>query len=959
METYENKYGFIITAHERVDEIDGTVVEMLHEKSGARLIFLDRKDENTTFCIAFKTTPTDDTGVFHIIEHSVLCGSKKFPVKDPFNELTKGSLYTYLNALTSGDKTLYPVSSKNTKSFRGLVDVYLDAVFNPLAMENPYIFMQEGHRYEFDEDGDLCITGVVYNEMQGVYSTADDYADYMISAMLQPGGTYAYDSGGHPDFITDLTYEQFKETHKKFYHPSNSYIFLDGDVNLDEILPLIDSYLCVYDKREVNFEITDGEAPMTDTVWGTYPIDEDEDPTDKTRIFLAYNSFDFHDGEKNSALSIVTESIADLNVSPLTARILNTGLCEGFTFYNTSGYKTNALHVTFTGVKEGKEEELIAKYDEALADLLNEGLSKETLESCLKRREFLIREADSGSYPRGMVYMRACINSAILGEPVTEALRYEPLFEFLYGKLNTDYYKEALIEVISSPRSTLILRPDPQFTAKKEEQLFKKLDAIADAMTEEDKARLTAESEAFRNWQKTPDSPEKLATLPTLSIKDIDPEYKQTPTEIVEVDGTTVVSHPIHTGGIAYTDMYFDVSDATEEDVHYLRLFCDTNALWDTAKSTSAEFRAKIKKHLGAFYITLVPIKRGKQTKLYLMLNHTCLDNEKDNAIELLNEYMSSTLYNNSERLKQYVKQSYTAGLESMSIYGSSMASMRCAARYSPYDAISEHISGYEYYRFIKNLAENIDTLADDVLAILKSFNAKYFKRERLTLGITEIGGVEYAKRLLEIIPTGGKKSGPCKIKPIEKINEAIAIPGSISFTAMGSHLCTVGEKLYTGAYLVYDAITTHELLWNEIRAKNGAYGTEYFTTPSGIFSSTSYRDPTPNLSLKYYSQIPDKITDFLNTSPTLDKYIIGVFGESDTVTTPRASGTLATKRFLSDAKHEKFIKRRLQCLNTSNDDLTRINTVVKEALKHSTFTVVAPRDELEKIEGIDRILEL
>ena len=959
MKKYENKYGFTVTSHERVDEIDGTVVEMLHEKSGAKLIFLDRHDENTTFCIAFKTTPTDDTGVFHILEHSVLCGSKKFPIKDPFNELTKGSLYTYLNALTSGDKTLYPVSSKNAKSFRGLVDVYLDAVFNPLALENPYIFMQEGHRYEFDEDGDLCISGVVYNEMQGVYSTAEDYADYMISAMLQPKGTYSYDSGGHPDFIPDLTYEQFVATHKKFYHPSNSHIFLDGDVNLDEILPLIDSYLSAYDKCEVNFEITDGDAPITDTVTDSYPIDEDEDPTDKTRIFLAYNSYEFHDGEKNSALSIVTEAIADLNVSPLTARILNTGLCEGFSFYNTSGYKTNALHVTFTGVKDGKEEELIAKYEEALADLLEEGLSKETLEACLKRREFLIREADSGNYPRGMVYMRTCINHSIFGEPIVEALRYDPLFDFLYEKLETDYYKEALVNVISSPRSTLILHPDPQFTAKKEEKLFAKLDAIADAMTEEEKARLIAETEAFRNWQKTPDSPEKLATLPTLSIKDIDPEYKETPTEIEEIEGTTIVSHPIHTGGIAYTDMYFDVTDATEEDVHYLRLFCDTSALWDTTKSTSTEFRAKVKRHLGAFYTTLVPIKRGKETKLYLMLNHTCLDNEKDNALELLSEYMTCTLYDNSERLKQYVKQSYTSGLESMSIYGSGIASMRCAARYSSYDAISEHISGYEYYRFIKNLAENIDTLADDVLTILKNFSTKYFKRERLTLGITETGGIEYAKRLLAIIPTGGEKSGPCPIKPLEKLNEAIAIPGSISFTAMGSHLSKAGEKLYTGAYLVYDAIATHELLWNEIRAKNGAYGTEYFTTPSGMFGSTSYRDPTPNLSIKYYSQIPEKITELLDTSPSLDKYIIGVFGESDTVTTPRASGSLATRRFLSDAKHEKFIKRRLQCLNTTLDDLVHINNTVAKALKHSTFTVVAPRDELEKIEGIDRILEL
>lgn len=286
-----NRYGFKVLSEAHIDEVDGTLYDTIHEKSGARLLYLDRSDENKTFAIGFKTIPKDDTGVFHILEHSVLCGSKKFPVKDPFTELIKGSITTYLNAFTSGDKTIYPVSSKNNKAFLGLVDVYLDAVLHPLALENPFIFMQEGHRLEFDADGKLNITGVVYNEMKGVYSSADEYADYHITRRVSPGGTYSYDSGGNPDFIPTLTYEDFKAAHAKFYHPSNACIFLDGEVDLSEILSLIDSYLSEYDKRKCDITIDDGGSPITEPLITSYPIEDEEDPTDKTRIYICHNTF--------------------------------------------------------------------------------------------------------------------------------------------------------------------------------------------------------------------------------------------------------------------------------------------------------------------------------------------------------------------------------------------------------------------------------------------------------------------------------------------------------------------------------------------------------------------------------------------------------------------------------------------------------------------------------------------
>ena len=958
MKEYESKHGFSVTSVERVDDIDATVVEMIHEKSGAGLIYLDRRDDNTTFCIGFKTIPTDDTGVFHILEHSVLCGSEKFPIKDPFNEMIKSSHSTYLNALTSGDKTLYPISSKNPKSFMGLADVYLDAVFNPIAMKNPYIFMQEGHRYELDEDGDLIITGVVYNEMQGVFSTPDDYADYIISKRLRPGGTYSYESGGYPDLIPELTYEQFKSTYEKFYHPSNAIIFLDGDVDLDAMLSLIDSYLCKYERRDAKFAVDEGGDILTDVYHGTYPIDEDEDIKDKSRLFISYNSFP-HDDLRNTALSVVTEVLSDLSSSPLTKRIIDTGLCESVAFYNTSGYHLNSLHTTFIGVKDGKEEELIHKFDEALREILEEGVCKDSILSFIKRREFKIREADSGSYPKGMVYMRACISSAMFGEPVAEGLRYSKTFAELYERLETDYFTDTLREVLASDRITVVLHPDPEFNEKKEERLCERLDAIAAAMTEEEKAQLIATLEDFRKWQSEPETPEALATIPRLCLSDMNPDIKPTPTETAEACGVTVVMHPLHTGGISYAQLYFDVSDADEDEIHYLRLLCDMNYEWDTGKSTSVEFRNKVIRHLGSFYLGIYPIKTKNGNKLFLRINLTCLDSEKENALKILDEYLTDIRYDNREVMKNDAKQFYTSSVDSICAGAGGVIYNRGAARYDAYQTMHEHISGYENHLFTKHLAQTVDSTVDEVLVRLSKLHEKCFRRERLTVGITEPDGFDFAKRIIETVPAGGEPSGESPIKPLEAINEAIVVPGSVSYCAWTTDFGYLGRELYTGEAVLYNAIVTNELMWNEIRVKNGAYGTDYIMNATGSISATSARDPSPVATLEYCARISEKMDEFLDTSPSLDKHIIGVFGSMDSITTPRTLGATATARYFSGLTHEEVLERRYAILNATADSLRRINDINARAAERATFTVAGPRDEIEKIPGVQRVLEI
>ena len=960
MEEFKNKYGFRMTSHARINEVDGTLYDLIHEKSGARLLFLDRADENKTFAIGFKTIPTDDTGVFHIMEHSVLCGSRKFPVKDPFTELIKGSITTYLNAFTSGDKTIYPVSSKNNKAFLGLIDVYLDAVLHPLALENPLIFMQEGHRLELDGDGKLNITGVVYNEMKGVYSSADEYADYLLTRRVSPGGTYSYDSGGNPDFIPNLTYEDFKAAHDKFYHPSNACLFLDGEVDLDRVLPLIDSYLCEYDKRECNFEIDDGMAPIVEPLVASYPIEEEDDPTDKTRIYVCHNTFYHNDRFKNSALSLVCEALADSNNAPLTKKILDTGLCESFSFFSTRSYSLNALNVIFIGVKDGKEGELIKAYEKALAEVLSDGIPNENLSSALGRREFHVRESDFGTYPAGMVYMSSCLESVFFGESPAESLEYEDLLVFLREKLNTGYYEELLKEVLASPSAKLFLHPDNTFTEKKETELEEKLDAMLLDMSDDDKAELVRQGELFAKWQQTPNTDEELASIPTLAREDLKTAPRKIATEIFTFEECEIISHPLHTGGISYPELFFDVSDVAPEDLPYVRLFTDMLSEWDTEMGSVTHFRNRVKKHLGSFYVTPHPTKINDQAKLYLALKLSCLEKEKDTALELIREHLYSTLFTDKALLVKNVKQLYTFSVESIVSRGDAFAMMRDAAKHSQFEALSEGLFGHSYHLFIKELSENIEERAEEVLSRFEKIRDRYFCRERLTVGITEPSGVEFAKNIIAVIKDGGQKAGECKIGTLKKINEGIAAPVTVSFTARSGNLHEIGENLYTGAFSLLSSIITFEILWEEIRSKMGAYDTGFAAKPnSGTVGCYSFRDPSPNNSISFFKNIKNEIDDFLADSPSLLKYIIGVIGSSDSVSTPRNDGSNATRYYLSGKTHEDIVKTRNECLEATEDDLRHLSDIIGRVMEKSTFTVVGPRDTLEELDGIDRILDI
>ena len=957
MKKYDNKYGFSVTKATYISDIDSTLVDMKHDKSGARLLFLDREDENKTFAISFKTVPSDDTGVFHILEHSVLCGSEKFPVKDPLTELIKGSVSTYINAMTYGERTVYPVSGKNDKALLGLVDVYLDAVLHPNALKHPYIFMQEGCRYEIN-DGKLELNGVVYNEMKGVYSSADEYADYLITKLISPGSAYSYDSGGNPDFIPSLSYEDFKAAHEKFYHPSNATLFLDGSVDLDGMLPLIDSYLKDYDERRENIEIYDGDAPITEPCIKTYPTESGEDSKDKNRIYLCYNTYHYSEREKNIALSLAAESIADSNDAALTKKLVGSGLCESFSLYPTRSYSLNALNAIFIGVKDGCEEELIALYEESLKEILNAGIPEENLDSAIRRLEFNTREADYGSYPKGMVYMGSVTEAATMGIDPALRLEYSSTFAFLREKINTGYFVELLREVTSTPRATLILHPDEDFNKKREDELERILKEKYDEMSPYEREKIINNTHLFNEWQGAEDSDEDLEKIPTITIEDLDTALKKTPTEVMKIEGCEVISHPIHTGGISYVELFFDVSDIPCEDIPYLRLFTELMGEWATVNGDATRFRNQVKKYAGMFHISPQPIKNGNDARLYLVMRISCLDADKSKVRELISEHLYDTLINDEDILKKNAKQIYTASYEYITARGDGIAMMRDTAKHSSYDAMNETLFGYSYHVFIKNLCENLDTVSARALEKLSEIRSKYLVKERLTAGITEPRGEDFVRSIILTMRHGEPSSGASKIHPLEPINEGIAIPSTVSFAARTANINTLGG-IYTGAFATLCNIASYEILWNEIRLKGGAYDTGFFArSGSGAVGCYSFRDPSPERSVEVFASLHEYINELIEEAPDLTKYIIGTIGAIDTVNTPRSEGSSANIYHLSGRSYEDRLRVRREILSTTTDDLARISDILKRLAPKSTVTAVAPREVLEKM-GIDRILEI
>lgn len=952
-------YGWLVTDATPVDEISAILHILEHKKSGARLCYLERDDACKTFAVTFPTIPTDDTGVFHILEHSVLCGSRKFPLKEPFTELLKGSLNTFLNAMTYNDKTAYPVSSRNDKDFYNLVDVYMDAVFHPTAVACENIFRQEGWRYELTDDGRLEYNGVVYSEMRGAYSSVDELADHHLARLVFPNGTYSYDSGGHPDAIPTLTYEGFCAAHKKFYRPENAYMFLDGRPDLDDILPLLNSYLDEYERGEFRAEITEGDCIITDPLTVEYEIEAGEDETDKTRVYLAYRAGECTDTVRAAALSAITDALADSNEAPLKKKILSSGLCDNVYVYAPTGNKWNTLNIEFRGVKDGREEDLIHHFDSVIEETLNGGIDKSLIAASVDLAEFRAREADYGSYPKGIVYLSAVTEAWLYGMHPSELLRYEPIYAALRERLKNDYYTSLFGEVLGGARATLIMHPSKTLASKRAAALAEKLDTHLGLMSECEREQLKGAIEQFNLWQAAPDTAEALATLPSLTVADLGDMPKEIPTNVDKYRGATIISHPIATNGITYAQIYFDATDTAPEDISPLVFMGFLYSNLDTLRGSANDFRRRSKSDLGSITLTYHATESANEPKLYALLQFSCLDTKRESAIRLAQEYLYETVLENRDATRRMLTQLAATLSDSITGAGHSYAVTRCAARYSRLEALKEHIVGYEFYRWVKRYTSASDSLIDGLIEKMRTLRDKIMTRPRTTAAATSKEDGGFLHRCVDMIKSGDGVSKPSLIEVMPKKNEGIAVPSQVSYAALGSNLYAAGYRYHTGAWSTLATLLNYQILWEEVRVKGGAYGTGFISRAnSGTTAFYSYRDPNPSCALDVFRTAKERIQKTLKASTDLTKFIIGTVGMLDEVTTPAADGNTATVLYLAKKTHDDVLRARQEVISADSKTLSDLADMLDKITSIATVTVVGPREKLAEM-GLDEILDI
>ena len=960
MKLNETIHGFKVNDIRHLDEIAADLYEMVHEQTRAKAIWLKRDDENKTFSIGFKTTPVDDTGVFHILEHSVLNGSKKYPVKEPFVDLLKGSLQTFLNAMTFPDKTVYPVSSRNDKDFINLMRVYMDAVFNPLVLSNPDIFYQEGWHYELNDVNEEPIyKGVVFNEMKGAFSSPDGIKSRLIMHNLFPDTCYGSESGGDPDYITDLSYEQFCATHRKHYNPSNSYIFLDGDMDIEKVLGIInDEYLCSYDSSGEKIVIGK-QAPVISEITREYEISPDDDPKGKSQIAYGYVIGDFDEYEKTIAFSLISSVLSASNESPLKKAILSKGLGEDVSFDVQDGLYQPFVQIDVYNCDIENKEKIEETIREVLTKAVREGIDRKELEAALNQREFKAKERDFGGAPKGLVFAITALDSWLYDGDPANSICFNDIFVKLREKLDSTYYEDLIDDLIlnSKHKTAVYLKPSNTLGQEKIAKEKGKLAAISSKWTAEDKEQLVAMNRHLQKWQSEADTPEQKATLPALHLEDLKKTPSRYPLEVREAEGNTILYHPIQTDGISYTSIIIRADDLKEEELTIAGQLMTLLGNLKTEKYDALTLNRMMRSILGDFAASLTGARSFREyNRKFVQIAFSSLTRNDTQAIDLIKEILYHTDFSDAQAIRNILKQNLF-GLEQTYINaGQSLAIQRAASYSSSVAAAGEYAKGYEAYAYLKKLDREYEEKAEGYISKLQSVAKKLFIKERYILSVSGENAQNNIAQLLSDAPHG-EIGETYEIKPLGRRNEGIAVPANISFAAKSSIL---KEKEKIGTMFVLSNILTLDYLWSEIRVKNGAYGCGF---RSGIGRSAgfySYRDPNPANSLNIYEQTPEYLKLFIENVGDIENYIVGTTGEFDPLLSAKTSIITTDMEYMMDYTYEDKCRILNEILSTDIEDIRKAISVFEYVNQDNNVCVVGNRAALEKCgTKLDTIFDL
>ena len=955
---------------EHLAECNSDAWILYHKRSGARILVLKNDDPNRVFTIGFRTPPADSTGLPHILEHSVLCGSEKYPVKDPFIELEKSSLQTFLNAMTYPDKTIYPVASCNEKDFRNLMDVYMDAVLHPAIYREEKIFRQEGWHYEMeDPDSPLILNGVVYNEMKGAFSDPDEVLDRYCQNILFPDTPYTHESGGDPEVIPTLTYEDFLKFHSTYYHPSNSFIYLYGDLDVEERLTWLDAeYLSRYEAKPVSSSIP-LQTPFTEAkdVVIDYPVSAGEDPEGKAYLSWQWVTGEITDPKEYVAFQVLEAALLGMNGAPLKQALTDAGIGEEI----LGGWQNDCRQPYFSVISkntdESRKEEFLTIVRNVLTEQVEKGISRKTLEAALNTMEFRNREADFGRFPKGLIYGIDSFDSWLYDADPLMHLRYEETFAFLREQLSTGYFEDLIRRAfLENPHSAIItLHPVPGLTEEKDRVLAEQLAARKAAMTPEEIQAVVEQTAALKAYQDEPSSPEALATLPGLTLADVRREAASLKNTERMAAGIPVLHHEIFTSGIHYLKVLFRADILDKEEIPWLGLLRGMITQLPTAHYTVPELASEVCLHTGGISVSLPVYGDLRQTDVYspyFEVNARALRDKLPQALDLISEILLHTDFLDEKRMKEVAAEGRSRVMTTLQNAGHSTAVLRAASYGSAQAWFSDQIGGIAYSRFLDGICEQLEQEggAAAVGGKLAEIAGKLFTRSGMIVSFTaETGDYERFEQAFgpfaEKFPRGEAEAEDIR-RPsrasweveLSRKQEGFKTAAQIQYVALAGNFRKAGYP-YTGALRVLRKILGDEYLWTNVRVKGGAYGCMCAFGRSGSSYLVSYRDPNLGKTLEVYEKAAGYLESFDASERDMNGYVIGTIGTLDHPMTPVEEGAFSFGAYMNCVTQDMIQQDRDEVLGTTVETIRSLAPYVKAVTDADQLCVVGNAGKIEE----------
>ncbi len=967
---YNHAYELI--EKRKIPELNSVGSILKHKRTGARVVLMENDDENKVFYIGFRTPPIDSTGSPHIIEHTVLCGSRNFPVKDPFIELAKGSLNTFLNAMTYPDKTVYPVASCNDKDFRNLMHVYLDAVFYPNIYREEKIFRQEGWHYEMESpEDDLTLNGVVYNEMKGAFSSPDDVLEREILNSLFPDVSYSYESGGDPDVIPGLTYEKFLDFHRRYYHPSNSYIYLYGNMDMEERLDFIDrEYLSKFDAQPVDSEIGLQQAfPKMREIRKSYPVSEGESEKDNTYLSVSKVVGNTLDKELYIAFQILDYALCSAPGAPLRLAMIESGIGKDVYSIFDEGVRQPYFSVVAKGANLQQKQAFLDTYKQVLTKLAKEGIDKKSLYAGLNFYEFKHREADFGSYPRGLMYGLQMLDSWLYDDekPFIHVEANET-YAALKKKIEEGYFENLIRQYLleNEHGCVVVLTPEKGLTAKKDKALAEKLRAYKETLSEEEIRRIVEETKELHAYQEEADTPEALSRIPRLTREDMKKKADSYVNELKKEAGIPILYHDIFTNGIGYLRLIFDCGHVPGELFPYLGILKNVLGLIDTETYSYGELFHEINIRTGGMSCVVNTYTKADLSDYQVTFDVKAkvLYENLPEAFRLSLIMMKETKWGDKKRLLELLEEMKSKMQTAMLSSGHTVSALRALSYISEAAACNEQLSGVAQYQLVTDLAEHFEERKEELSEKLAKLCRIVFRAENLMVDYTASGeGCEklpqLVRQLKDDLYTESADTAEEKYRPAtEKKNEGFLTSSQVQYVCRAGNFVKKGLP-YTGALRVLRVMMSYDYLWNNVRVKGGAYGCMCSFGKTGESYFVSYRDPNLEKTVGVYEAAADYVKNWQGEEEELTQYIIGAIGELDTPKTPQDRGTFSLGGYMTGLSEEMLQQERDEVLSVTVEKIQSLSDYIGAFLSDNCLCAVGNEEKIKEAEGFEEKKQL